>query len=214
VDQHRFPEWQRVLNNVPSRRDILRGLGGAGLSLAALSLSDVVEARKKRKKRKTKPASTVSPPATPCAPKCGRSQCGDDGCGGSCGSCPAGQFCRSGTCCTPEPPAVTCAGRCGPVTTIKTCGQPVACSCPAGQVCLSNGSCAVACNDDGDCSGCYVCGGPTTEGARHCVSDVCGTPCSSTAECPPGTHCQPSAVGCPNGSNQNQCTPLCNRSAA
>jgi hypothetical protein len=42
------------LNTRPSRRDVMRGLLGTGLGLAALRLPDAVEARKKRKKRKKK----------------------------------------------------------------------------------------------------------------------------------------------------------------
>jgi hypothetical protein len=40
------------LNSRPSRRDVLRGLVGTGLGLAALRLPEAIEARKKRKKRK------------------------------------------------------------------------------------------------------------------------------------------------------------------
>ena len=215
MDQKRFDAMTRSLTSLPSRREILRRLGGTGLGLAALWSPNTTEAKKKKgKKKKTKtPAfpSPASPPPVNCIPRCGHTQCGNDGCGGSCGSCPAGRFCRSGTCCTPEPSAVTCAGRCGTVTSIRTCGQPVACSCPSDQVCLSNGSCAIVCNAFGDCPAspaCSGCSDPDSNGARHCLRDACGTPCTSTADCPPGTKCQPQ-VGCP-GSSGNQCAPLCN----
>ncbi|MFN8591024.1 MAG: hypothetical protein U0031_06120 [Thermomicrobiales bacterium] len=33
-----------------------------------------------------------------CIPSCDGQQCGSDGCGGSCGTCPAGQFCQFGVC--------------------------------------------------------------------------------------------------------------------
>jgi hypothetical protein len=46
-------------------------------------------------------ATTPAPAPTPaCEPDCEGRECADDGCGGSCGTCPAGQPCRNGLCCT------------------------------------------------------------------------------------------------------------------
>ncbi len=61
-----------------------------------------------------------------------------------------------------------------------------------GQQCLSNGSCAVVCDDTGDCSGGNGCSNPTIEGARHCITDLLKPllACQGTSECPPGSHCQ------------------------
>jgi hypothetical protein len=57
MDQHHVAVLTRVLSRVPSRRDVLRGLAGAGLVLSALRRQDAAEAKKKRKKkRKKKPA--------------------------------------------------------------------------------------------------------------------------------------------------------------
>ena len=66
------------------------------------------------------------PPPRPAPRIAAASVCGDDGCGGSCGSCAAGQFCRTGTCCTPRSTEVhlylqsatinvPCPGRCDTV---------------------------------------------------------------------------------------------------
>jgi len=195
VDQKQFDDVSRTLSRRPSRRDVLRGLAGAGLG--SLRLSDVGEARKKpkRKGNKKKSATRPTPADAPhdaltCTPNCAERTCGNDGCGGSCGNCGGDQICRGGTCCVPDAPAATCGGRCG--TWTNNCGQPVVCSaCPAGQHCIGNGSCAVVCDDHADCSGaCGGCSHPDTEGARHCVSNATNISCSSTADCPPGFHCQ------------------------
>jgi hypothetical protein len=198
------------LRQIPSRRDILRGLVGIGAGLGGprLEASARHSHHKKHKKKQPQAPSPPSPPAATCTPRCRRRVCGDDGCGGSCGSCPTGQFCRSGTCCTPEPTEVTCVGRCDTVTSIRTCGQPVACSCPSGQECLSNKSCGIVCTGVNSCpSRCFTCVGPNTEGATVCLNDFsCSTPCTSTTECPLGTQCQLGVSPCLDGA----CMPLCN----
>ena len=52
MDEHNFPPLRRALTNLPSRRDVLRSLAGAGLGLGALRLPDAVEAKKGKKKSK------------------------------------------------------------------------------------------------------------------------------------------------------------------
>ena len=210
MDQHHIAALTRALSRVPSRRDVLRGLAGAGLGLGALRQPETADAKKKRKKKKKTNTAAPPPPTATCTPTCRRKVCGGDGCGGSCGSCAAGQLCRSGTCCTPEPPEVTCAGRCGQVTG-NTCHEPVACACPSGQECLSNGSCATVCTPSANpCPNCTLCGA-SIEGANHCSGwTYCESQtCTSTAECPVGTYCMVTMCG-PGGSNENQCMPLCN----
>jgi hypothetical protein len=235
MDIDRFDAILRSLSHLPSRRDVLRGFVGAGLGLGSLQVDDVGAKKKHHKKHKDhqaqspppqSPPSQSSPPQGPpsptCTPHCGRKRCGDDGCGGSCGSCAAGQFCRTGTCCTPKAKDVICTvncginapcpSRCDAVTSIGTCGQPVACSCPSGQVCLSNGGCGQVCRDFNDCPGpfsnCFNCD-PSTEGEKHCTANTpsCSEPaCTSTADCPVGTHCQVTNCG-PNG-NEKRCVNL------
>lgn len=133
--------------------------------------------------------------------------------------CGQGQRCRQHRCrparpsCVPEPPATACAGRCG--TFRNNCGEPVVCNpCPAGLTCLINGSCARSCSGQetcGDRSEC-VCSFPTTEGGQHCASipaGPCPNPCSSTADCPLGWHCQEVRGCAPGGGADNRCTQLC-----
>jgi hypothetical protein len=221
MNHHHIARFTRSLTRAPSRRDVLRGLAGFGLGVSAFRRQAVAAKHKHHKQRKKKKTRTPPPPATPCTPRCGRKVCGDDGCGGSCGSCGAGQFCASGTCCTPDPVEETCsvncraAGcprRCDTVRLPGTCGLDVACSCPSGQECLSNRTCGQVCSVNTDCPGqssdCNNCE-PSTEGARHCSESThsCAEQtCMSTAECPLGTQCQ-AVSGCPGGT-QNRCVPL------
>lgn len=201
----------RSLRHLPSRRDILRGVVSSGVGLGSLQLGAAAKNNHRKKRKRKKP---LPPPSPPCTPRCGHKRCGADGCGGSCGSCPSGQFCRSGTCCTPKPPEVTCtvpcgdsgcARRCDTLADIASCGQPVTCSCPDGHECLSNGSCGQLCQDENDCisdetTDCFFCTA-STEGTKHCRTsqETCSEPaCTSTADCPVGTHCQISSCLPPN----------------
>ena len=63
----------------------------------------------------------------------------------------------------------------------------------AGQQCLSNGSCAIVCGDAADCLFGCGCSDPNSEGARHCIGgrlEPMPVPCTRTADCPRGFHCQ------------------------
>ena len=189
MEQHRFTVLKDSFGSVPSRRDILRGLAGAGVSVGSLRLADAASAKnKKTGKKKTKKNDTQQR----CTPNCAERTCGNDGCGGSCGACGISQVCHGGTCCVPESRSATCAGRCG--TWTNNCGQRIACAtCPTGQQCLSNGSCAIVCDDNADCTGaCNGCSNASLEGERHCIVGLL-LPierCTSTTDCPPGSHCQ------------------------
>jgi hypothetical protein len=185
--------FTRLLIPAASRRDLLIRLQLA--FLAALPFRLTGTKAKKRKNRKK-----MSPPPPGCMPNCVDRTCGSDGCGGSCGTCPADQSCQGGMClCIPESRTTTCGGRCGDRT--NTCGQIVGCpTCSGERACLSNGSCAIVCPVGGCPTGCG-CGLPTTEGTSHCIanSSSVGQPCTSTAECPHGQHCQnimPSGTAC------------------
>jgi hypothetical protein len=203
MNQTRFNAVTQSVTRVPSRRDVLRGLAGAGIG--TLWLPGIADAKNKRgKKRKKK---NTQQPTSNCTPNCVDRTCGSDGCGGSCGTCAADQVCHGGTCCVPESQSTTCAGRCG--TWTNNCRQPVACpTCPTGQQCLSNGSCAQVCGSGVPCpSYCTGCSVPSTEGETHCVAGnnptVCPTQaCSSTADCPAGKQCQMCQ-------GSGRCTSLC-----
>ncbi len=197
MNQTRFDALRRTLTSLPSRRDVVLSLAGAGFGLGALALPDITEAKKKRRKKHKKPDTPKPkspPPESRCTPNCTDRACGNDGCGGSCGTCAAYQVCRGGTCCVPEAPSKTCAGRCG--TWTNNCEQPVACpTCPSGHQCLSNGSCARVCAPGITCpSQCEGCSVPNTEGETYCVAGnhpaVCPTQeCLSTSDCPTGKQC-------------------------
>jgi len=188
----RFDGLTRGLSIGHSRRGLTRLFGAFAVHgpLARLGLSETAAKKKcppckKRKKGKCK---GKKPDGT---------------------TCPGGA-CRDGTCiaCVPDPLPATCAGRCGFWT--NNCGQSVGCQlCPAGQICLSNGSCATVCAEPDDCPDGCICS-RSVETQFHCRQEglSCELPlqgCSSTAECPPGQHCQ--GTMCDGGSNR--CAPLC-----
>jgi hypothetical protein len=68
--------------------------------------------------------------------------------------------------------------------------------CRNGKQRLSNRSCAIVCTTSQDCpspgSGCNGCSNPNTEGAQHCIEDVLvpQKTCTTTEDCPRGSHCQ------------------------
>jgi hypothetical protein len=78
MDQYPFRVWTHAFGRTPSRREVLRGLAGVGLSLGGLRLSEVEAAKnkpKKRKKRKGKkqtPIPSVTPPPVTGPPPPGR----------------------------------------------------------------------------------------------------------------------------------------------
>jgi hypothetical protein len=52
MNHHRVPTWPRTVTRLPSRRDVLRGLAGAGPGLGIARLPDLVAAKKKHKRKK------------------------------------------------------------------------------------------------------------------------------------------------------------------
>jgi hypothetical protein len=97
-----------------------------------------------------------------------------DGCGGTidCGSCPAGDICRSNhTCCTPY---VCAANQCGELPDL--CGGWIDCGdCPSGHFCQDNHTCCqpIPCTDR--------CG---------TINDGCGGSITCEDTCPTGTTCE------------------------
>jgi hypothetical protein len=112
---------------------------------------------------------------------------------GKCKKKPDGKACVGGTCQS---------GRC--VATAK----PLTCEgCAPGKTCLANYSCAKACTTHGECSGATLCScsvtaeNPAASYCRDLGGDCSTTPCSTTAQCPPGQMC---AAIC-----GNKCAPVC-----
>jgi hypothetical protein len=54
VDQNRFDALLGVVANLPSRRDVLRSITGAGIGLGTLGLPGIVDAKKQSKKKHKK----------------------------------------------------------------------------------------------------------------------------------------------------------------
>jgi len=162
-----------MLSRIPSRRDVLRGLVGAGLGLGSLRLSNVAGAKKKRtrkRKRKkckggTKRCGKTCVPSTSC---CSSSACGN------------GATCLNGTCNCPSG-LKNCVGACIPASQCcqacpgdKVCDAGV-CACPAaapfvcpGDVCFSEGACCVT-------EGCPV--------GFECVDGLCLCPGADAINC-------------------------------
>jgi hypothetical protein len=85
MHQHHSPALTRFLTSIPSRRDILRGLAGAGLGLGSLGLQNAGEAKKKGKRKPKKKPKKPKPNAFGCL-DVGKPCGGDDGncCSGIC----------------------------------------------------------------------------------------------------------------------------------
>jgi hypothetical protein len=216
MDQQRLTAWMRALGSAPSRRDIVRGLAGAGCGLGALLLGDTAEAKnrkgnKKKGKKKDKnkkrnqnqnqnqdqnqdqipPVDTPPPPPPPVDPPP-----------------------------PPPPPPVcipTCAATnpCGPNGCGGTCG-----TCRGNETC-QNGTCicvpqcapANACGSNGCNGSCGTCAGPTCQGTtlttQVCDGGTCKpvqTSCGAEQVCfqnacctkdpRPTCHKQPVSDGC------------------
>jgi hypothetical protein len=156
--------------------------------------------RKKGKKRRGVCAES-------CTPQCASRVCGGNGCGGSCGSCPAGQFCDANGQCRGCPAGQRfCGGAC--VSGNQCCpGETRSCyTGPAGT--LGKGICAAGterCLDNGQWGGCLGQVLPTCDG-RACGPDRCGGSCGT---CPSGLHCHSDGQcsSCPDG--QKLCRGAC-----
>jgi hypothetical protein len=180
MDQHLLPALAHVLSSIPSRRDVLRGLAGTGLGLAALRTPDTGEA-KKRKHKKNKP----------CPPCKKRKK-------GKCkGALPDGTPCPDGACqrgaCQPTDPCPgqrSCEGACIP--TDQCCTQE---DCPAtGGLFCCDGLCTNEKQDAGsDCNQASECCSnycrTTSVGLKRCAITCRGKECSLDSECCRGFSC-------------------------
>ena len=102
MDQTSFTATTRALGRLPSRRDVLRGLGAAGLGLGSLRLSETEAAKHKKKKGKKGKCTKKLPDGTLCAGgTCQRGSCVAAATLDPCASCTGDQVCRSGVCIEP-----------------------------------------------------------------------------------------------------------------
>jgi hypothetical protein len=180
MDDRRFDSFVKALSSAGSRRGVLGIFGASALGLGAFVRPGLSAAKKRNKK---------------CKKKCG-----------PCKKCKKGK-------CKPKPDGTDCGGT-------KVC-QSGACMCPTEccadadcgglRECVANGSCAVLCADI-DCPTAACSCTTSVEGSRHCIvgldCDDLLQECTSTADCPPGQHCQSTGCG-PGGTLTDRCTPLC-----
>jgi hypothetical protein len=145
MDQHQLMAVQRALTGMPSRRDVLRGLTAAGLSLAAFTLRDA-EAKKRGRKKKLQGDSRCKGrevmssngvcldllnPVLANAVLCSALQgcvCATDLNGGHACMLTVGPLCQT-TClsnddCEPDTVCVNIEGCCGDQTIVRTCAMP------------------------------------------------------------------------------------------
>ena len=185
MDADRFATVLRCLTATPSRRFVARALSGLAVSGALASRLWPSRRTGQEKEEETEEEAIVraargatAPPPPPCVP---------------------------------QDLATVCAAGCG--TRSDNCGRSVDCPCPADRVCLANGGCAQECSPfAGNCpSGCG-CAMGSAEGPRRCYSLVSCFQipqlCSTTADCPPGQHCQVTLCGAI-GTSPYRCAPLC-----
>jgi hypothetical protein len=179
MDQTHFDAMTRTMSRLPSRRDVLHGLAGAGLGLAALvgwprGFSEVA-ARKKRKQKKKKKNRKPLPSPPPSPPPFNEFGCLD-----------VGQPCQGDS-------TLCCSGICDPNTSRCIAHNSGICfpdnhSCITGQI--------VPCNVNNDRCGCTL----TTGNAGFCgdltnVSDpaqicrFCSTDTDCQGEFGPGAAC-------------------------
>jgi hypothetical protein len=189
MDQHHLTTWTRSLTSLPSRRDVLRGLAGAGLGFGSLRLADTEAAEHKRKT----PTQTPSTPPPFTLPPLVFNQFG---------CVEVGQPCRGDN-------TNCCSGICQ--GSAPTPGQPDTSHCAAHDTgtCRQDieGLCTIPdlvqaiCNNRSDC-GCIR----TTGGSNYCA-ELFGGPgtsqcvsCERDADCiaaglPAASACAPVSTG-------------------
>jgi hypothetical protein len=149
MDDRRFDSLVRQLASGATRRRMLKGLLGLGVT-AAVGNAVVEDADAAR--RGYSGPQLPSPPTGPCTPSCPAHYCGDDGCGNQC-PCEAGWSCISsnGTCGRQCSSKADCpASSCGPSTFCYQgiCYDPghIAGSCvSSNEECPAGFVCSVAC---------------------------------------------------------------------
>jgi hypothetical protein len=204
MDQSSFTAVTRALAGLPSRRDVLRSLAGAGLGLGALGLPRVTEAKKKHKKKKGKkkgkqqpgpqsgPQSQPQPQPQPLPPLV-FNQYGciavDQPCRGDSALCCSG-ICQGSAPSEGQPDDSRCVAH--GAGTCKQEGEGICTAAnPAGLKCNNNVNCACI---------------QTTAGSKFCYdgvanqSDTYCAECSKDADCealsyPAGSACAPVSTG-------------------
>jgi hypothetical protein len=172
TNPNRLADVWRSLRDVPSRRDVLRGLTAAGLGLGLAALPELGEAKPKRRKKRKRPK-----PAKPNQYGClevndpcrRHTQC----CSGICTGKPGKKRCRAhGT---------------------GTCNQR------APGICEADNPALTFCNNSPTCVCVRTTAGSAFCGEGNLEVSRCA-PCKRDADCvalglPPGSACAPTATG-------------------
>jgi hypothetical protein len=182
MNQNRFDVVTRTISSLPSRRDLLRGLAGAGLGLGIARRPDLVEARKKRKrKQKNRKQKAAVPNAFGCIDVGALCQNDDQCCSGVCAGKKGKKRCRAhdvGDCPDGAAPEACYED----VTCTTGTGEPGVCGTTTGNAvyCFVAGGC-FACQTDVDCqradggvlgprAACVTCVNCTETGGTACVT--------------------------------------------
>jgi hypothetical protein len=210
MNQNPFSAITQTLSNIPSRRDVLRSLVGAGLGLGTLRLSDAEAAKKKKgkkRKRKKQPQTppVAMPPFEPAPLVFNQYGCIDVGqpCRGDSSLCCSG-ICEGAAPTAGQPDASRCVahdtGACAAASNICTTGAEGFCN-PSNlnSHCTMTTGKAGFCGDFSkgalnlcrDCSRDTDCEAEFGPGAACVVYDgLCATYCPSSG----GTACMPAGI--------------------
>jgi hypothetical protein len=194
MDQTRFDIVTHVFAGSPSRRDVLRGLIGAGLSIVSHQVYDDAEAKKHRKHRKKKQKNK-----TPTSPE---PVFNEFGCLAVAQPCRGDNtLCCSGVCQGTAPAANE------PDTSRCIAHDAGTCQQEGTGICLSDETRNISCNNNASCR-CFT----TTAASNVCATfqgDRSCSTCQRDADCvalgfPPGSACAPFSQGfcgglCPSG---------------
>jgi hypothetical protein len=190
MDQNRFDAVTRSLSGFPSRRDLLRGLAGAGLGLGIARLPDLVDAKKKRKKRKKK-AKKPQPNAYGCleiGDACGSEA---DCCSGICEGTKKKTSRAHGTGTCPQDSVGICLATADETPVLK-CGNSDVCFCytttAGSNFCghlgprIGDQAACADCQTDADCA---ALGFPAGSACAPVGAGYCSAQCSTGMACMP-----------------------------
>lgn len=200
MDDQRFDLLTRAFASGSSRRSLLKGLLGFGVTAGAVSTRMGDSSARQRGGSNNPPPPTPTPSPTETPPICDNHPCGLDCCE-SADQCCDGECCPAGYVCSGEETCVSCLPNCdGRDCGDDGCGGSCG-TCPDGSGCLRNGTCAILCPGGlGDeavapCveSGCLEsrCATPEVASVLVCYDESVpsGPPCAKLDDCPPGTAC-------------------------
>ena len=181
MDRINFSVLTHTLADLPSRRDVLRGLVGAGVGFGTARLPPPVEAKKKRKPGKPKPN------AFGCLNVGDFCQSASQCCSGICQGKKGKKRCKAhdATSCAAGQRNMNCGGEDIPCT--SSTGNPGICETTTGNApyCASSGYYGVPCTKDEDCqlycgprAACLPCGYYSLGAAACAGPDACADPSS------------------------------------